>query len=65
MKLLHDANEAALYRCNCGCKFWVDAITEENLHFDGRRLIPECPGCGKHKYEDWGRIPILVKPKVQ
>lgn len=49
MKLLHDADEMALYRCTCGHEFWVDATTEENLHFDGKKLIPECPKCGKRK----------------
>lgn len=36
----------ALYRC-CGEEFEVDPATEENLWYNGERLLPKCPKCGE------------------
>ncbi len=51
MTLLHNADEAALYRCTCGHEFWVDATTEENLYHNGKELLPECPKCGIREHK--------------
>lgn len=34
----------SIYRC-CGEEFDVDPSTEENLFFNGERLLPQCPKC--------------------
>jgi hypothetical protein len=42
-------DEWAVWVCDCGTRFEVDATTEENLHFNGKRLVPQCPTC--HRLE--------------
>lgn len=42
-----ETEPAVQMKCDCGEQFWVDPCGEENLIFNGKRLIEKCPSCGK------------------
>lgn len=49
----------AVYKC-CGQEFETDPSTEENLWYNGEKLIPLCPICGEvdtdHRPPLWQRV---------
>lgn len=50
-----EEDPAVLLECDmCATVFWVDPCGEENLAFNGKELIPSCPGCGNMD-SDWGK----------
>jgi hypothetical protein len=62
MKFIRTTHEpCAIYRC-CGEEFEVDPSTEENLHFNGKQLIPICPKCKQTHRPLW--VGIIALPVI-